>query len=138
MSKYLNFKLNFNDPKTTEKTVIISNEPYIIQSFLQIPLYDNFNVKIGYEASDAYVQQVEENKYSVRVKTTYNFINGNSSINWQYNFLSNTESIIYPSDIPIASNITSTTGVYFGKTGVISIKAYDSGLREVTVGFNFN
>tara|TARA_B110000037_G_scaffold182022_1_gene209472 strand:+ start:234 stop:617 length:384 start_codon:yes stop_codon:yes gene_type:complete len=124
--------------KQLKKTVIISNEPYIAQSFLQIPLYDNFNVKIGYEATDSYVQQVGENEYSVRVKTTYNFINGNSSINWQYNFLSNTESIIYPSDIPIASNIISTTGVYFGKTGVISIKAYDSGLREVTVGFNFN
>ena len=35
----------------------------------------------------------------------------------------------YKTDIPIVSNNISTTGVYFGENGVVSIKAYDSCLR---------
>lgn len=135
---YLEFNFNLNDKGTTSKTVIISEEPYIEQSFLQLALYDKFNVKIGYESSNTYVQQVGENQYAVRAFTTYNFKNNNSAINWQYNFVSDVLSYKYPTDKVLASNIISTTGDYYGKSGVVTIKAYESGLREATIGFNFN
>lgn len=138
MSQFLEFKLNVNDPETTFVSVIISESPYIEELFIQIPLYDKFNVKIGYEAGTTYIQQVDKEKYSIRVFTTYNFYTNNSSINWQYNFLSDSSSYRYPLNKPLTSNIVSTTGDYYGKSGVVSVKAYASGLGEVTVGFNFN
>lgn len=138
MSQFLKFHFDLNDPKGYSKIFIINDKPYIAHSFIQVPIYDDFNVKIGYKTADNYIQQVDENKYSIRISSTYNFFNNNSSINWQFTFLTDTPSYKYPTDKINASNIVSATGDYFGKSGVVSLKAYDSGLREVTIGFNFN
>jgi len=67
--------------------------------------------------------------YSVRINSTYHFFNG-GSISWQYCFINNKPNYFYPLNV-------ATTGKYFGKTGAVSLKAFEDGRREVTIGFNF-
>lgn len=138
MSSYLNFNFSINDPKFQKTTVIVSDEPlnYISHTFIQTPIYDIFGVQIGYKVADDYVQQVCENEYIVRINSTYYF-NNNSTISWQYSFLNTTPTVYYPNGVLAASNITSTTGIYFGKTGAVSLMPNTDGTRDVTVGFNF-
>ena len=138
MSQYLNFHFNIHDPEATSKTLIVndSTTEYIAHSFITVPIYDNFDVKIGYKVSDDYIQQVSENKYAVRINATYFFTNG-GTISWQYSFLNDKPTYYYPLNVANASNIISTTGEYFGKTGIVSLMAYEGGRRDVTIGFNF-
>ena len=138
MSEYLQFHFNIHDPLVKTLTAVVNDSPtnYISHSFIQIPIYDNFDVKIGYKVSDDYIQQLDENLYSVRINSTYHFLNG-GSISWQFSFTNDKPNYYYPLDVPNASNIIATTGKYFGKTGAVSLVAHSDGLRDVTIGFNF-
>lgn len=139
MAEYLNFYFSTKDPnfKTFEINVpnTIPNN-YVGHAFVSTPIYDNFDIEIGYKCSDDYIQQVGVNKYLIRINNTY-YINGKGSINWQYSFLNDKPSYFYPIGELAASNITSTTGAYFGKTGVVCLLPTEDGKRKVTVGFNF-
>jgi hypothetical protein len=97
MSQFLNFNFNLNDPQSKSKTVVLndSEKDYLAHAFISVPIYDNFNVQIGYKVSDDYIQQISENLYSVRINSTYNFLNG-GSISWQYTFLNNKPNYYYP------------------------------------------
>ena len=110
---------------------------HVAHAFVSTPIYDNFNIEIGYKCSDDYIQQVSEDKYLVRINNTY-YINGKGSINWQYSFLNDTPSYFYPIGVLASSNITSTTGDYFGKSGAVALLPTEDGKRSVTIGFNFN
>jgi len=138
MSSYLKFNFSINDPKFKTTTNVVSNTPlnYISHVFIQTPIYDIFGVEIGYKVTDDYVQQVNANEYLVRINNTY-YIRNNGTISWQYSFLNSTPTVYYPIGVLASSNITSTTGVYFGKTGAVSLMPNADGTRNVTVGFNF-
>jgi hypothetical protein len=138
MSKYLSFHFNLNDPEAKSETIILnpSEINYLAHAFIKVPIYDDYDVKIGYKVSDDYIQQLSNNLYSVRINSTYHFLNG-SSISWQYCFLNNKPNYFYPLNVINASNIIATTGEYFGKTGVVSLIASENGKRDITIGFNF-
>ena len=138
MSQYLSFHFNLNDPKNKSKTIVVNDSPtdYLAHSFISVPIYDNFNIQIGYKVSDDYIQQISDNLYSIRINSTYHFLSG-GSISWQFCFLNNKPNYYYPLNVSNASNIISTTGQYFGKTGVVSLIAKEDGSRDVTIGFNF-
>ena len=138
MASYLNFNFNIDDPEAKTKTVIVNDsiENFISHSFIQIPIYDDYNVNIGYKVSDDYIQQLSENLYSVRINSTYHFLNG-GSISWQYSFTNDKPNYYYPLNVANASNIISGTGIYLGKTGIVSLTALKNGRRDVIIGFNF-
>jgi hypothetical protein len=138
MSNYLKFYFNIKDPQVKTYTTVVNDSltNYVSHSFISVPIYDIYNVQIGYKVSDDYIQQLNDNQYSVRINSTYHFFN-NSSISWQYSFINNAPNYYYPLNINNASNILSTTGEYFGKTGVVSLIANEDGTRNVTIGFNF-
>jgi hypothetical protein len=138
MSQYLSFNFNINDPEFKTLTNVINNSEtnYLSHSFIQTPIYDNFNVKIGHKVSDDYIQQLDTNLYAVRINATYFFLNG-GTISWRYSFYNNAPNYYYPLNVDNVSNIISTTGEYYGKTGVVSLKALEDGSREVKIGFNF-
>lgn len=139
MANILNFNFNINDPDFRTETIIInsSSEHYLSHTFISTPIYDNFGIKIGYKISDDYVQQVGINEYSVRISSTYH-ITGKGTISWNFAFLNNIPSYYYPLNIPVASNIVSTTEQYFGKSGAVSLNVKQDGSRDVTVVFNVN
>jgi hypothetical protein len=137
MSKYLSFNLNLHDPNAFTKTLILNESPYIAHVFLKVPIYDDFNVQIGYKVANNYIQQLTDNQYSIKINSTYYFYNNNSSVNWEFCFINDTPNYYYPLNTPNASNIISTTGEYLGKTGVVSLIAKEDGSRYVTVCFNF-
>jgi len=135
----LNFYFNIHDPTFTSKTVVIQDSPnYISHAFVKSDIYDSStNQRIGYKATDDYVQQVEDNKYIVRLNNVYYFdtdgING--SISWVYSFENTTPNIYYPVGIPVVTNIISTTGSYYGKTGSVTLVPLPDGARNVTITF---
>ena len=138
MSEYLEFNYNLKDPDAFSKIIVLneSDTEYISHVFVKAPIYNN-NIKIGYVAGDVYIQQLSLNLYSVRINSTYHFSNG-GSISWQYCFFNDKPNNYFPLNISNASNIVSTTGRYFGKSGVVSLTARADGRRDVTIGFNFN
>ena len=135
----LNFYFNINDPTFTSKTVVIQDSPnYISHAFVKADIYDSItDQRIGYKATDDYVQQVETDKYIVRLNNTYYFdtdgITG--SISWMYSFENTTPSIYYPIGVPVVTNIISTTGDYYGKTGSVTLMPLANGARNVTITF---
>jgi len=139
MSEYLQFYFNLHDPEAFSKTLVVneSDTEYIAHAFIKVPIYDNFDIKIGYKVSDDYIQQLGPNVYSVRINSTYHFLNG-GSISWQFSFLNDKPNYYYPLIVSNASNIVSATGKYFGKNGAVSLIALEDGRRDVTIGFNFN
>lgn len=138
MVKYLHFHFKIDDSKAKTYTSIVndSEQNFISHSFIQIPIYDENEVNIGYKVSDDYIQQLTDNLYSVRINSTYHFFNG-GSISWQYSFTNDKPNYYYPLNVANASNIISGTGPYLGKTGVVSLTAFENGRRNVTIGFNF-
>ena len=117
---------------------IVNSKPgnYISHAFITTNIYDNFGIKIGYKVSDDYIQQLDENKYSVRINSTY-YIDNKGTINWEYSFINDKPSYYYPIGELAASNIVSTTGIYFAKTGVVTLMPNEDGKRNITVAFNF-
>ena len=137
---YLSFNFSIHDPNFKTHAVQVTNDipnNYISHGFVSTPIYDSFNVQIGYKCSDDYVQQVSENEYMVRINNTY-YINNKGTISWQYAFINHVPSYFYPVGINASGNITSATGEYFGKTGAVSLIPNSDGTRDVTVVFNIN
>ena len=139
MAETLYFKFSTKDPEFKTWTVNVDNpvpNNLIQHAFVSTPIYDMFDVPIGYKVSDDYVQQVNESQYLVRIHNTY-YIQNKGTISWDYCFLNDKPQIYYPVNKIAASNITSTTGSYFSKTGVVSLDPKEDGTRFVTVIFNF-
>lgn len=136
----LNFYFTTQDPLFATTTVVVQETPnYISHSFVKTPIYDYSGTRIGYKVSDDYVQQVDTNKYIVRLNNTYYFdnngTNGTGSISWIYTFFSTTNQIYYPVNIAANTRIVSTTGDFYGKNGSISLIPLPNGMRNVTVTF---
>jgi hypothetical protein len=140
MAEYLSFYFSTKDPNFKSFAIEVPNtipNNYVAHAFVSTPIYDNFDIEIGYKCSDDYIQQVSEDKYLVRINNTY-YINGKGSITWQYSFLNDVPSYFYPVGVLASSNIISTTGDYFGKSGAVALLPTEDGKRSVTIGFNFN
>jgi hypothetical protein len=133
----LNFYFTTKDPEFSTNTTIVptTDNNYISHVFVKAPIYDFSNTKIGYKVTDDYVQQVASNKYIVRLNNTY-YIEGSGSISWQYVFENDKPAVFYPVNKIVASNIISTTGEYYGKTGKVSLFPKEDGTRLVNVTFN--
>jgi hypothetical protein len=138
MAGYISFSFNINDPEFNSQTTVVNpNSPYYVaHAFLRTPIYDNVGVKIGYKVSDDYIQQLSPTQYSVRINSTY-YIENQGTINWSYSFINNKPSQFYPVGVLASSNITSTTGNFFGKTGAVALMPNQDGSRNVTIAFNF-
>jgi hypothetical protein len=127
------FTTKDSDFKTT--TVVVQDTPrYISHSFVETPIYDFSDKKIGYKVSDDYVQASEPGKYIVRLNNTY-YIDKKGSISWLYVFENNKPEIYYPVNVQAASTIISGTGEYFGKTGTVTLFPKPDGTRLVTISF---
>jgi len=125
-TKDTNFKIN---------TIVVQDIPrYISHSFVETPIYDFTDTKIGYKVSDDYIQQVDKNKYIVRLNNTY-YIEGKGSISWLYIFENNLPKIYYPDNVELSSTIISGTGDYFDKTGTVTLFPKPDGYRLVTISF---
>jgi hypothetical protein len=138
MAGYISFSFNINDPEFNSQTTVVNpNSPYYVAHvFIRTPIYDNVGVKIGYKVSDDYIQQLSPTEYSVRISSTY-YIQNQGTINWSYSFINNKPSQFYPVGVLASSNITSTTGTFFGKTGAVALMPNQDGSRNVTIAFNF-
>jgi hypothetical protein len=131
----LSFYFSTKDSNFQTKTNVVQETPnYISHSFVETPIYDFSDKKIGFKVSDDYIQQVETNKYIVRLNNTY-YIEGKGSISWLYVFENNKPEIYYPVNVEAASTIISGTGEYFGKTGTVTLFPKPDGTRLVTVSF---
>jgi hypothetical protein len=132
----LNFYFSVKDHEFTTTTNVVSSTPgqYISHAFVKAPIYDFTNTQIGYKVSDDYVQQVEQNKYIVRLNNTY-YIDGKGTVSWQYVFENDKNTVFYPPNITASSNIISTTGDFYGKNGFVSLFPKLDGSRIVNVTF---
>jgi hypothetical protein len=136
----IEFFFDINDPEFFSETVILNNSPgkYISHVFIKCPIYNkdsNGNkTQIGYKVSDDYVQQVDTDKYLVRINNTYYF-NNSGTISWQYSFLNTKPLVFYPVNTVAMSNIISTTGPYLGTKGYVRLLPTADGLRKVKIIF---
>jgi len=136
-----NFFFSVTDNKFTTKTTVVDCSPtnYISHTFVRCPIY-NFSKKfIGYKVSDDYVQQVDDNKYIVRLNNTYVFYDKNNqpkgSVSWQYVFENTKPEVYYPVDIPASSTIISGTGKFKGKPGIVTLLPKKNGVRFINIKF---
>jgi len=131
----LSFYFTTKDKNFKTTTIVVQDKPrYISHSFVETPVYDFSDKKIGYKVSDDYIQEVASNKYIVRLNNTY-YIEGKGSISWLYVFENNIPEIFYPVNVEAASTIISGTGDYFGKTGTVTLFPKSDGTRLVTISF---
>jgi hypothetical protein len=131
----LSFYFSTKDQNFKTNTVVVQETPrYISHSFVETPIYDFSEKKIGYKVSDDYIQQVDNNKFIVRLNNTY-YIDGKGSISWLYVFENNKPEIYYPVNVEAVSTIISGTGEYFGKTGTVTLFPKTDGSRLVTISF---
>ena len=110
-----------------------------MHDFVRCPIYSLRNRQIGYKVSDDYVQQVDTDKFVVRLNNTYTFMSKGSelgSISWQGVFTNTTNSNFYPINVPIKSAIISGTGVFANATGSVTLIAKSNGDRFVNIKFN--
>ena len=141
MGKDLKFYFDKNDPKFISNTVIVNNTlgNYISQVFVKCPIYKKYNCgnvkQIGYKVADDYVQQLDIDKYLIRINSTYYFENS-GTISWQYSFINNVPEVYYPINKNVTSNIISTTGCYLLKKGYVNLLACEDGIRKVKIMFN--
>jgi hypothetical protein len=116
--------------------VIVNDEKnYIANGYVQIPMYDVFDVLIGYECNTNVIQKQDDDKYILRLNTTFNF-EKTGTINVLFNTNISTPNIIFEEGTPIVGTIISGSGSYTGKTGVVSIIPFNDGRREITIAFN--
>lgn len=135
----LDFYFSIKDKNFTTKTTVVdsSSTNYISHAFVRCPIYNYSNEKIGYKVSDDYVQQVDKNKYIVRLNNTYLFYDKQNQVtgtlSWQYVFENNKPEIYYPVDVSASSTIVSGTGIYKGKNGTVTLLPKKNGRRDVTI-----
>lgn len=134
MQSKLSFYFNKNDPNFKSEEIIVETNPYIGHWFITTPIYDENNIKIGYKATDDYIQQVEDNRYLVRYNNTY-FIDGKGTISWEYATNNNLPNPYYPIGTVAKARITSATGDYVGVRGCISLTPQIDGRRDVVINF---
>ena len=128
---------NINDSQSKFYTNVIVNDEknYIANVYVQLPLYDIFDVLIGYECSTDTIQKQDDDKYILRINATFNF-EKTGTINVLFNTNLSTPDIIFEEGVPIVGTIISGSGSYTGKTGVVSIVPFNDGRREITIAFN--
>ena len=135
----LSFYYDVHDPSFNSFNTVVSDLPnYISHDFAKSAIYDSTtNQKIGYKVADIYIQQVETDKFIIREAHTCYFDNNgtNGGISWLYTFANTTPSIYYQPNIPVVTNILSTNGGYYGKTGSVSLIPLENGIRNVTISF---
>jgi len=133
----LSFYFDINDPEFFSKKVIVNPSPtkLIEHVFITTPIYDKNGIKIGYKSSDDILQQIGTNKYIVKINNTY-FIDGEGTIDWKYNFITDKPSVYYPIGVEAKSTIISGTGEYINANGVVSLIPLYTGRRNVTIKFN--
>jgi hypothetical protein len=128
---------NINDSQSKFYTNVIVNDEknYIANVYVQLPLYDIFDVLIGYECSTDTIQKQDDGKYILRINATFNF-EKTGTINVLFNTNLSTPDIIFKEGVPIVGTIISGSGSYTGKTGVVSLIPFNDGRREITITFN--
>ena len=133
----LQIRENINNIKSLFYTDVIidNNINYIANGYVQIPMYDIFDVLIGYETNNNVIQKEDTDKYIFRINTTFN-IETKGTINVFFNLNLTTPNIIFPNDIPIVGTIISCSGSYIGKTGIVSYIPFSDGRRDITIVFN--
>ena len=132
----LSFYFTKEDPGFSTTTTVVPSTPgnYISHVFVRAPIYDFTDKLIGYKVSDDYVQQVAEKKFIIRLNNTY-YLEGRGSISWQHVFENDKNEVFYPVNVTAASNIISTTGEFYGKSGAVSLFPKSDGTRVVNVTF---
>ena len=131
----ISFYFNKNDPEFKTFPITAQQSPYIGHWFITAPLYNSSGVKIGYKASDDYIQQISDNQYLIRLNNIY-YIDGQGTITWNYAFINNNPNPYYPDGTVAKSNIVSTTGNYLGTSGIVSLTPQKDGRRDVTINFS--
>jgi hypothetical protein len=136
MSCPISFYFNAKDPNFFTKTIVLneSSTNYLAQVFITAPIYNNCGHLIGSKVSTDTIQQTGPNQYVINIDSTYTFLNS-GTINWHISFTNNIPSVLYPTNQLFQSNIVSTTGIYLGKQGIVSIVANNNGLRNVNIVF---
>ena len=136
MSCPLSFYFNSKDPNFFTKTVVINDSTtnYVAQVFITAPIYNQCGQVIGSKVSSDTIQQTGPNQYVVSIDSIYTFTNL-GTISWSTNFINTIPSQFYPLNTLFQSNITSTTGVYLGKKGIVSLVAQSNGVRNVKIVF---
>ncbi len=136
MCSKLSFYFKTTDPEFSVTTQNISNKPgnLVQQVFIKCPIYNKHNKQIGYKTSTDVLQQLNSNLYSVRISNTY-YIEGEGTINWDYSFLNNVPSVLYPIGVLAESNIISGTGKFLGLNGNVTLLPTSDGLRHVKIFF---
>ena len=128
----LSFYFNKNDPNFKSDEIVVEESPYIGHWFISCPIYDDDNNRIGYKATDDYIQQVDVDKYLVRYNNTY-FIDGKGTISWEYASVNNSPNPYYPLGTVAKARITSGTGCFFSAKGFVSLTPRADGRRDVIV-----
>lgn len=128
----LSFHFNKNDPEFKSQEIVVEDDPYIGHWFITTPIYDDDNNRIGYKATDDYIQQVEKDKYLVRYNNTY-FIDGKGTISWEYANVNNLPNPFYPLGTTAKAKITSVTGSFFNTKGFVSLTPRADGRRDVNI-----
>jgi len=109
---------------------------YVTNSSSYTPLFDNFDVKIGYATfSDTTSNLGYNGKVYVTEYATY-FINGKGSITYSYSWENNTASDNFSENSTVITRIIASTGDYYNKTGPIVIDIDSLGNRNITISFN--
>lgn len=136
MCSKLSFYFNSKDPEFIVNTQNISTKPnnLIQQVFIRTPIYNKCGKKIGYKTSNDLLQQVSSTEYAVRIYNTY-FIEGEGTINWEYSFINDKPSVLYPVGIMAESNIVSGTGDFLNLKGNVTLYPTPDGLRQVKIFF---
>ena len=136
MTQFIQFYFKGDDPLSLSQTVVINPGPiqYIAETYFSYPLYNFTNIQIGYLAGNLSVQQISASLYEIKIISTYHFGN-TGSISWQYAFLSDNTQQHFPENIANAAPITSSTGQYYSKTGIVSLTTFPNTRNEVTVRF---
>ena len=137
MSCSLSFYFSAKDPQFFTKTIVLndSSTNYLAQVFITAPLYNNCGQLIGSKVSTDTLQQTGPNQYVINIDSTYTFNDG-STITWHISFTNTTPSVLYPAHQLFQSNIVSTTGIYLGKKGIVSLIANEDGVRNVNIRFS--
>jgi hypothetical protein len=140
--QHLRFKYNSKNPNFTDVSSPVSNDypnNIIDQTFVRTPIYSLKNKQIGYKVSNAYVQQIESNKFVVRGNSTYTFMSKGvevGSLSWIDVYTNTINSNLYPVNIPIKSKIISGSGVFLNATGKVTTLAKTNGDRLFDVKFD--
>jgi len=108
---------------------------YVNNTSSYTPLYDTYDVKIGYATfSDSLSNLGYNGKTYVTEYGTY-FLN-ESSISYSYSWESLDNSDNFPVNSTIVTRIIASTGIYYNKEGQIAIGIENDGTRVIIITIN--